>query len=79
MRIKMTKTKTGASDGIAILEYVEGKEYTVSDDLGRAFVGMGVAVELTIPQPAIAQEKAIDAAPKNRAIANAPKNKKAGQ
>lgn len=48
MKIRMTRTTKGSPDaeGIRVLAYAAGTEYTVPEALGRAFVDGGVAVEV---------------------------------
>jgi len=48
VKIRMTRTTKGSPDaeGIRVLAYAAGTEYTVPEALGRAFVDGGVAVEV---------------------------------
>lgn len=59
MKIKMTKTKDGSSDGINIDTYEKGKKYDVSDSLAENFVGQGVAKEDKEKAPEIEEEELI--------------------
>ena len=59
----MSKTLMGSNDGIVIQEFCEGRDYLVSDDLAKNFIGQGAAsrvdVEpflIPIQEPAIATE-----------------------
>jgi hypothetical protein len=49
MRIKMLKTRRGTEDGFSIQQFLEGKEYSVRDNLACAFIAAGHAVPVRKP------------------------------
>lgn len=84
MLIKMLKTAKGSTNGIAIVEYEEGKEYELPERLSSVFVDqMKVAVrvvkEFKLPpveeKEVVKEEKMVEESPKNKAIETVPDNK----
>ena len=69
MKIKMLSAQKGSIDGIHIAEYAAGSVHDLSAskgerELAHAFIGAGMAVELT-------EAKAIEAAPENKMLKRA--------
>lgn len=63
MKIRMTRTTKGSpdADGIRVLAYAAGTEYTVPEALGRAFVDGGVAIEvMPEPEPVVVEVPVVD-------------------
>lgn len=82
MRVKMLKTRRGASNGFTIKRYDQGEEYELSDSLALNFISQGVAKAATIggehfpTDKAKAQSKSkIKSKTKTKAITRAPENK----
>lgn len=69
MRIKMLRNKMGSPDGFTVKHYAMGQEYDVPESLAATFFADKDAEKV--------QEKAVEAAPANKAIGKAPKNKSA--
>jgi len=68
VRIQMLETADGASDGIHVRRYEKGQVYTVSESLADNFIRQqGIAIPF--------EEKAMPAAPENKAKGPAPENK----
>ncbi len=68
----MLSTRLGSADGIATRRYLAGETYEVPPSLARVFLGEGWAVRGV-------ERKDAGAAPRNKALAGAPRNKAAGR
>jgi hypothetical protein len=63
MKILMTASAPGSVDGIRVKQYVEGAEYDLTTtpgerDLAAAFVGAGLAVEVSDDPPQAPEDPA---------------------
>lgn len=66
VRIKMTRNKHGSPDGIIVKHYEEGTEHDVPESLAKTFVDEDKVAE-RLDDDAPKAEKAVKAAPKNKA------------
>jgi len=79
-KIKMKKTTKGSLNGINVVVFEVGKEYTIGNDITKrladVFIGMRVAEKVDIVKHVEEiKTKAIEEAPINKAIESSPSNK----
>ena len=82
MRVRMLRTKRGASNGFTVRRYDQGECYELSDSLALNFISQGAAKAVTIGSAdALAKKTPAKKTPakktkvKRKAIARAPENK----
>lgn len=52
IKVRMNRTAKGAPDSVTVVEYVEGREYTIPEDLAECFFSDGTADPAEAHEPA---------------------------